>query len=1026
MNTETDIHLLDRWLAQHDAHAFREIARRHSRMVFATCKRILRDATEAEDITQECFLTLAQQAARPPESLPAWLHVVAVRRSMNRLRALGRQAARERAFAEAQQSSPAPNLDLVLGAVDEALAELPEMLRLPLVLHFLEQQGQQEIAAQLGVSRSTISRRIDQGIAQLRTRLEQKGLPVSAAALGAALKAQASAVLPAPLATALGKLSLAGNAGGAGAANAPALTLATLAGVILMKKTVVGVSAIVALVLAGLWLLPQEDPAPPPAALSAQLTEQQADVEVDEAAILPAEEPAPAPPPASSAANSIVPAVTIQEGGTISGRVLDAATGEGIPGVKVTARWGTRPDTGTVTAQSDKAGTYRLAGLAGPAGTTYELSRQAPAEYARPTLAERTNVVLDASGHALDVNIMLRQEALLGGTVVDEAGRPVAGAKVALSGGWEMFLQETTESGDDGKFAFRSLPPLDDLHIAANKNRLLASEPHKLTLPKEGKTDLVLVLEPASHIAGVVVNSAGESLSEFVVRAVRVPPTMGENPSTATDANGLFDLTGLSAGRYELVLARSESTSHGSEQKGLPVELGPGQQLLGVTLVYDRQLSIAGRVIDALGNPISEVGIQAASVGSGGGQARSDETGYFEISELEEGDYELNVMATGYQHTTVAGVPAGTPDVAIVLAEPFRVSGRVVDAVSGDVIPEFEIVLTTNWGDWLDGWTAMQFQKVSNQAGRFELTQTQSYRSVLAARAPGYATAMEFLDLTGPPYLHEVELELEHAEDLEGKVIDSQGEPVAGASVYWGRIIAHGDRASAQTAADGSFRLSSPPTQPQLVSAWHPGYAPAAVMTAGGSPSQPLEIVLTEGGSVQGTVTFADGSFLPCQASVAYDEAHFIPDMQVDVTEDGTFKIDRVQPGAVKVNVVVGTDLPWKERIFLSKPAIVQTGATTVVDFTLHPLTGTLEGILSYPDGAVPSRVSLKLNMQVDGLTVGRAVQATPDGGFRFAGVPVGSGELEIDANFQNHRRIATTVRVDVIEDDFAYIEIPL
>jgi hypothetical protein len=50
---------------------------------------------------------------------------------------------------------------------------------------------------------------------------------------------------------------------------------------------------------------------------------------------------------------------------------------------------------------------------------------------------------------------------------------------------------------------------------------------------------------------------------------------------------------------------------------------------------------------------------------------------------------------------------------------------------------------------------------------------------------------------------------------------------------------------------------------------------------------------------------------------------------------------------------------------------------------------------------------------------------ATP-GGFYFDGVPAGHAEIDIDANFQNHRRISTTVAVEVPEGDVGYVEIAL
>ena len=56
----TDSYLLQQWAVERDAGAFTIIVSRHGGMVFGTCRRILRDAAEAEDATQECFSTLAR------------------------------------------------------------------------------------------------------------------------------------------------------------------------------------------------------------------------------------------------------------------------------------------------------------------------------------------------------------------------------------------------------------------------------------------------------------------------------------------------------------------------------------------------------------------------------------------------------------------------------------------------------------------------------------------------------------------------------------------------------------------------------------------------------------------------------------------------------------------------------------------------------------------------------------------------------------------------------------------------------
>ncbi len=70
--------------------------------------------------------------------------------------------------------------------IDQILEELPGHLREPLVEHFLEGITQQEIASRRGVSQATISRQLDAGISELRSRLRGRGI-ICGATLGVLL-----------------------------------------------------------------------------------------------------------------------------------------------------------------------------------------------------------------------------------------------------------------------------------------------------------------------------------------------------------------------------------------------------------------------------------------------------------------------------------------------------------------------------------------------------------------------------------------------------------------------------------------------------------------------------------------------------------------------------------------------------------------------------------------------------------------------------------------------------------------------
>lgn len=94
--------------------------------------------------------------------------------------------------------------------VDEAIADLPEALRVPVVAHFLDDQTHEAIAQTLGLTRQGVTYRIGQGIERVRKGLKRRGVPLTAMALAALLKANLTEAAPASLVGLLGRLALMG------------------------------------------------------------------------------------------------------------------------------------------------------------------------------------------------------------------------------------------------------------------------------------------------------------------------------------------------------------------------------------------------------------------------------------------------------------------------------------------------------------------------------------------------------------------------------------------------------------------------------------------------------------------------------------------------------------------------------------------------------------------------------------------------------------------------------------------------
>jgi RNA polymerase sigma-70 factor (ECF subfamily) len=83
---ETEAVLLQRFATGADAEAFAELVRRYVRMVYSTAWRMLKDESDANDVTQETFFELTRQAGRITGSLACWLHRVATQKSIDVVR----------------------------------------------------------------------------------------------------------------------------------------------------------------------------------------------------------------------------------------------------------------------------------------------------------------------------------------------------------------------------------------------------------------------------------------------------------------------------------------------------------------------------------------------------------------------------------------------------------------------------------------------------------------------------------------------------------------------------------------------------------------------------------------------------------------------------------------------------------------------------------------------------------------------------------------------------------------------------
>lgn len=177
-------------MARGDEAAFARVYDRYSAILLGLMLRILRSRPEAEDVLQEVFLQVWQQARSfdPARGRAfTWLATLARSRAIDRLRAVdSRERAAQRAAEDGQPPSETPSAWAEEEAIRSeraevvraALAELPEEQRQVLLLAYLDGMTQSEIAAAKQQPLGTVKTRTRTGLKRLsealRSRLGQQ------------------------------------------------------------------------------------------------------------------------------------------------------------------------------------------------------------------------------------------------------------------------------------------------------------------------------------------------------------------------------------------------------------------------------------------------------------------------------------------------------------------------------------------------------------------------------------------------------------------------------------------------------------------------------------------------------------------------------------------------------------------------------------------------------------------------------------------------------------------------------------
>lgn len=321
------------------------------------------------------------------------------------------------------------------------------------------------------------------------------------------------------------------------------------------------------------------------------------------------------------------------------------------------------------------------------------------------------------------------------GTVADAAtDEPIANASVELEAGNETYTNVTDA---DGQYGLANVP---------------AGE-HELTVTAENYTDRTVSVDVPENetvtkdialdtLSGTISGEVTASDDGKPVENVTVVAENGDGEvyETTTDENGTYELDGVSAGTYVVDVA---DTPPGFEPEEV-ITVAPGEHVDGVDFEIDRTAgSIEGYVTNAAGIPIAEANVVDAD--NGAFNATTNESGYYEITNVTPGTNALRATADGYDDSNVEFVEVETGETTIAnltLGTYFEVGDLAAPdtAAPGENITVNATV--TNTGDQTDTRTVFYFPPGTDFGP--DVIDTQNGLSETVTLNGGESTTVEF------------------------------------------------------------------------------------------------------------------------------------------------------------------------------------------------------------------------------------------------------------------------------------------
>lgn len=584
-------------------------------------------------------------------------------------------------------------------------------------------------------------------------------------------------------------------------------------------------------------------------------------------------------------------------------------------------------------------------------------------------------------------DFVMQPSVIMGGRVVDDLGKPIAGVRVLLTASSirtvekqatnsfvpkpEVNTREETVTDEHGQWKVDGAPkesPDDKYEIQVHLNHpdfdndlyvfnsqhnyVKAKTAHGMTTATLQSGEANFVLSRGTVIDGTVVDSMGKPIKNGLIVWKNVQYPVDQKGEISISEDGEFRTPGVPPGEHPITVI-----APGYMPEVRKVRVPESTEKLHVVMKPGKRLAI--KFVNAEGKPVPNVRLHIErwrglfSLDNSKTPKRANYDGLY-VWDWAPGDaVTYRTEAPGMASKTIS-LAANDSEHVVTLNRPLQISGRIRDVSTGKPIPKFSAIpviafrpefLRTDFN-----------REVSGRDGQFEIKDFGSAgddrKFRIRIEAEGYRTLISdrvFEVSDGPENYKAM---LSPAPALPGQVVDPSGKSIAGAAVIYATptVVPNlvnnqltADKRIIATDAEGRFQIASSVESAKLVVIHDSGYAEVdrKVDEAPGKVSlQPwakISGTLKQNGSPVGEQTIFFGAVTRPKLGE--------PMLQVQYRSftdaNGHFEFDRLPPIAANVyagiNSLKGSPLTSTQEM----PLVLKPGENRVVSLGSQGITVT-------------------------------------------------------------------------------------